>query len=113
MGLEAIDQAFIEHFGTFEASEIQIGTPTSKYQDALVCYTQSCQDISQDVVKRLKEAGLPGDTTFEDDVKTALAWSNSKIPLPIPTRSFVAWIFELFGSVRLAIQEVNFYHFLL
>lgn len=73
-------------------------------------YSQSCVNAVKDVHKRRKEAGLPEDESFEDDVKSALNWPTGRadvIPLPFPTRAFIAWIFLFFESISKAVDEVS------
>lgn len=97
--LSEIDAAFTTIFGSFHSSPIRIATNTLEYKEALALYRQCCVDAARHVQQ-------PGTLQNLGD---ALAWpENDDIPYPFPTRSFVAWIFDLFGSIPNAVNEVSF-----
>lgn len=111
MTLSEIDAAFHTIFGKFRSSTIKIATNTQEYKDALALYCQSCVASVKDGIARLPQASPHTPASFIEDLKHALAWpvdSRAPIPYPFPTRSFVAWIFDLFASISNAIDEVRF-----
>lgn len=104
--LSEIDAAFNTVFGNFHTSPIRIATNTQKYKEALALYLQHCLDAVKAGIARLEPCGLS--ESFLDDIRDALAWpDDGNIPYPFPTRSFVAWIFDLFGSIPNAVNEVS------
>lgn len=110
IALEEIDEAFVQHFGSFEDADVRIGTNMDDYRNRLTLYRQACVEAVQDVQTRRRESGLPEDDSCEQDIKSALAWPESPedaIPLPFPTRAFVAWIFAFFMSIPDVVNEVS------
>lgn len=100
----------MEQFGRHGTSTIRIGTSSEAYKNKLSLYSQACIDVVKEVHQRRTEAGLPEDSSFEDDVKAAFNWPTARdhqIPLPFPTRSFIDWIFSFFSSFPKAIDEVS------
>lgn len=109
MGLDDVDDAFVANFGVFGTSPIRIATDTARYKAAITAYSLACVIAAKDVLLRRQSAGHPDDKTFVADIKHALCWptDDDPIPYPFPTRSFVAWAFALFASIRKATTEVS------
>lgn len=112
IGLQALDDAFVETFGSFGKSDVRIGSKTTKYRDRLTLLRERCKGAAQEMIERQKTGGIPEDVSLLVDVLDALAWPSEEggemIPLPFPTRSFLNWIFKLFASIPNAITEVCF-----
>lgn len=110
LGLEDVEDNFLERFGAFATSSARLGTISPEYRNALTLYCQDCVVSAKHVAKRREVAGMPFDASFEADIKDALAWPDTRRhapPLPFPTRSCVARIFEVFGAMPNAIREVR------
>lgn len=111
IALVEIDTAFHTIFGKFRSSLIRIATHTQEYKDALALYFQQCVNAAKDCIARLSKAGQPTPAGFLEDLIRALTWpedADVSMPYPLPTRSFIAWIFDLFASIPNAVDEVSF-----
>lgn len=110
--MQQVDAAFVKFFGNFNASKVAIGLFSTDYRDALTLYAAACVTASKEVVARRKLAGQPDIPTFKADIEAALKFPTkrtSRRPLPFPTTSFVAFIFDLFASFPMAVREVRYF----
>lgn len=108
-GLQQLDEAFVDTFGTFAESRVAIGGLTDEYRAKLRLLSQKCKAAAQDVLVRQKVVGIPEDKSLPDDVVRVLKWRSNPddIPIPFPTRSFVTYVFDLFESIPKSVNEVS------